>query len=226
MTEPARLASRHLEDMAIVAMTTTPGAEIPTLYPDRDAATRGRLRARLKQLGRHDWPASLKDDPRLRRGYTLRQCFRLVSALALVDAQLGPSNAVAIAASNELAIMRTIVAAIETESARSANDRLAVCATGDLWALIDEQEFAGVEPDRLRWLERRALAELWSGQNDLACPGQRIVVDMGWIALAAWRWISARRLMPGDEFNAFRRELEVHTSEPGYRPAQGRTIRR
>ncbi|MEH6756948.1 MAG: hypothetical protein V7676_05510 [Parasphingorhabdus sp.] len=226
MNKTVRLASAYLEDLATIAITTPPEAETLSLYPDLDVAIRTKLRARLKQLGRHDWPTSMKEDPELRQGYTLRQCFRLISALALVNAQLRPGIAVAIAASNELEIMRVILDAIETGKVPAKNDRIAVCATGDLCELIDEHGFMRTEPNRLRWLQRHTLAELWSAQDDLAHPGPRVVIDIGQMGRAAWRWISERRLIPGDELQALAREIEVQQAEPGYRPGINRTNRR
>ncbi len=226
MNKSVRLSSAYLEDLAIIAITTPLEAETLSLYPDLHVAKRSKLRARLKQLGRHDWPTSMKEDPELRRGYTLRQCFRLVSALALIDAQLRPGIAVAIAASNELEIMRVIFETIEAGKVPGKNDRLAVCATGDLYELIDECGFMRAEPNRLRWLQRNTLAELWSAEHDLAHPGPRVVIDIGQTARAAWHWMSERRLIPGDELGALAREIEAQEAEPGYRPGINRTNRR
>lgn len=221
MTEPARLSSSHLDDMAIVALATPPGQSAACLYPDLDEATRAKLRARLKQLSRQEWPTSMRKDPKLRRGYTLRQCFRLASALALLDAQLGPSKAVAIASANELAIIREMVAGIGSGSELSAGGKVAVCIADDLWGLVDEQAVKDCQPLHLRWLPRDNLYDLWSA-TDLNCPGQRILLDFASVAQRVWAWISARRLLPGDELERLRAEIQAREDEPGYQAAQGR----
>lgn len=226
MTEPARLASVHLEDLAIISMKTLPGVGPLSLYPDLDAAMRSKLRARIKQLSRYDWPANLTDDPLLRRGYTLRQCFRLVSALALVDAYLGPSTAVAIAANNELAIMRSILRAIRADESPPANDLMAVFIAGDLWQLAEADGFVAAEPTRLRWIERRSLNDLWTAEHDLEVPGQRVVIDLARITRVAWRWIHARRLMPSDAFDVFSDEITERDADPSYQHLSMRTTRR
>ncbi len=94
----ARLPSALLEDLAIIALTARPNLTDINIHPDLGEKPRATLRARLKQISRHDWPATRNDDPQLRRGYTLRQCFRLITALLLIDAQLPPSLAIPIAA--------------------------------------------------------------------------------------------------------------------------------
>ena len=108
MTEPLpfRLGSAHLDDLAIVVLTNSPGSDPVTLRPALGTDERARLRARLKLIGRHDWPSSMQEDPLIRRGYTLRQCCRLMVALLLLDAYVPPSIAVPLARNNELMFLR------------------------------------------------------------------------------------------------------------------------
>jgi hypothetical protein len=215
MTDRARLASAHLEDLAIVTVAAAPGSVAASLYPSVDDTARSKLRARLKQFSRHQWPASLTEDPKLRRGYTVRQCFRLVSAIVLIDAQLGPTKAVAIAAANERVIMREMVRAIDEGPSSLASDTVAVCVAGDISQIVDEAGVTKAKPLCLRWLRRDSLADLWSANADLDCTGPRVVLDFSTPARAVWRWIAERRLVPGDELELFRQEVmnEVVHSE-------------
>lgn len=60
---------------------------------------------RHKQIQRQDWPTTLKEDPEIKRGHTPVQFLRLAAAMALLDAGLGPTDAVVVAHENENAIL-------------------------------------------------------------------------------------------------------------------------
>ncbi|MBX7489763.1 hypothetical protein K3177_14740 [Qipengyuania sp. GH25] len=101
---PARVALQVIAaGLALMKPMTTsaPAPEVPK-----------ELSWRLKQIQRQDWPATIVDDPELRRGYTVKQILRLVAAMAMLDAGLGPTASVSISRDNEntlLAIMQTCI---------------------------------------------------------------------------------------------------------------------
>ncbi|MBR0553760.1 hypothetical protein [Stakelama marina] len=199
MTEPARLASAHLEDLAIVAITTPPDAETIALYPELGASERGKLRARLKQLLRYGLPATSKDDPGIRRGYTLRQCLVLSATLCLIDTHLPLGLVVDLVKANEREIVRCGLDAIKRGAVDKEQDDLAVIVTGELWAILDANAYSSSEPMRLRWIKRNALTDAWAEACDLEARGQRVIVDLGFAARTVWGWVAERRLLPGDQ---------------------------
>lgn len=77
-----------------------------------DAVTPAGLAWRTKQVQRQDWPTTLGQDPNIKRGYTPRQALRLLCALSLLDAGLGPTQAVAAASDNENTLLAIIRCAI------------------------------------------------------------------------------------------------------------------
>ncbi|WP_439540637.1 hypothetical protein [Sphingomonas sp.] len=187
---PRRLSAVHLDDLAIVALTTLPGTDPATPHPELDDDSRSRLRARLKLIGRHDWPSSLREDAQLRRGYTLRQCFRLMIALMLLDAHIPPSIAIPIARSNDVLLLRMIAARLaQRDAAASSHDRLAVLSPGQFWEWLDPAGWVDAEPYRIRSIERSELANLWSEDLGLGTAGQRLVLDVGASAQTTWGWI-------------------------------------
>lgn len=216
-----RLGSVHLEDMAIIALTG-PAFETLQHHPELDDDRRARLRSRIKQVSRHDWPANSSEDPLIRRGYTLRQCCRLVVALMLIDAQLAPSHAIAIAKANELALLRLMVAHMAQEPADE--DRVAVVLLGELAELVAEVSWRDAEPNRIRLVERSHLAGLWS-TKDLAHSGQRLPLDVGTAAAAVWRWMVERRLMTGAALDQLAGQLDREAG-PEYLPVSGAVRRR
>ena len=85
---------------------------IRQLLPAIAAALRGAgqvvpagLAWRTKQIQRQDWPTTMEQDAQIKRGYTPAQTLRLLAALSLLDAGLGPTQAVAAASDNENSIL-------------------------------------------------------------------------------------------------------------------------
>jgi len=230
MSDPPvqRLGSIHLEDMAIVALTSRAGARTP-VHPDLDEDRRARLRSRLKQIGRHDWPANLQEDPLVRRGYTLRQCLRLVVALMLVDAHLAPSFAIAVARANEGAFIRVMVdhiaAGPDVAATQAATDLVAVLLLGELVELVAEGEWHAAEPQRVRFTKREQLADTPS-DDDFAHAGQRLTLEIGTVAAAVWRWLLDRRLMTSAALEHLAAELAASDPAHGYVPGAGPSRRR
>jgi hypothetical protein len=216
-SEPARLGSSHLEDMAAIALLARPNSGVSNFYPVLDEVQRIALRTRLKKISRYNWPATMKDDGQLRRGYTLRQCLRLVVALQLIDGHLAASIAVPIAAHNELATMRIIVNRLQrADPATSDEDQLAVVALGELWEPVDPPAACAATLPRMRIIERGALSALWANQTDLDFPGQRLVIDIGSAAVAVWTWMTARRLIPRAELNRLVEDVRRSADIAGY----------
>jgi len=228
----ARIGSIHLEDMAIIALTGTsltgPSVDPSGYYPELDDNHRARLRSRIKQISRHDWPANSNEDPLIRRGYTLRQCCRLVVALMLLDAHLAPSLAIAIAKANEPALLRLMVAHMKTRAAvnkvAADEDRVAVILLGEIAETAAEIPWRDAEPNRIRLVERSQLSDLWS-IKDLTPPGQRLMLDVGTAAVAIWRWMIERRLMSGAALDHLAGHLDREAG-PGYLKAPGTIPRR
>ena len=216
-SEPARLGSSHLEDMAAIALLARSNTGVANFYPVLDETQRSALRTRLKKISRYNWPATMKDDGQLRRGYTLRQCLRLVVALQLIDGHLAASIAVPIAAHNELATMRIIAHRLQrADSAISDEDQLAVVALGELWEPVDPPAASAATLPRMRVIERGALPALWAHQTDLDFPGQRLVIDIGSAAMAVWTWMNARRLMPRAELDRLVEDVRQSADLIGY----------
>lgn len=86
---------------ALSAALRGPGADSPT-----------GLAWRIKQIQRQDWPTTLAADARIKRGYTPGQTLRLLAALSLLDAGLGPTQAVGTASDNENAILAVMAGAL------------------------------------------------------------------------------------------------------------------
>lgn len=215
---PQRLGSFHLEDLGIIALTALakPGAQ--ARHPELDDDRRAKLRSRLKQVGRHDWPSSLRDDPLLRRGYTLRQCCRLIAVLMLIDAHLAPSEAVALAQANELTLLRVIAQRLAAGEHQAANpdDLLVVVPLGELVSLVADQLWSAATPQALRLVRRDDLPFLWSGEAELAFPGQRLVLDIGLAVSAAWQWLVERDLMNDSARAGLLVEIEASDGKPGF----------
>ena len=223
-SEP-RLGAAHLDDLAIVIITTPPGADA-ILRPELDEESRTRLRARLKLIGRHDWPSSMREDPALRRGYTLRQCFRLMTALLLLDAHIPPSVAIQIARANELQLLRTITTHLTQPPRCSDDDPIAVVLLGQFWEWLDQPACGDAEPYRVRMTTKAQLPNIWSDGSGLAVAGQRLPIEIGGVALSTWRWIQDRALLPADALVGLIEQLEPSRSAPGYRPTSGVSRRR
>lgn len=204
-----RVQSPHLEDLAYVVLSAQRDGTGFSLYPDLTDEMRTRLRSRIKQLSRYDWPSSLRDDPALRRGMTLRQCLRLTVTLLLIDAHLPPSLAVMIARNNELGFLRAAGAALDPSTDRdvSASDRVAVILASEIQEALAFPGRADVQEERVRFISRSELKQAWSG--DLAASGARLVIDITAAVTALWRWISERRLMSDIARSDFLTEVET-----------------
>lgn len=191
---PERLSSSHLEDLAFIVLSARTDTSDLGLYPELKAEARARLRSRLKQLARYDFPASLTQDKALRRGYTLRQCCRLTIALLLIDAHLPASFAVTLASDNELGFFRAIAHRLARgESTATPDDLVGVVMAGELQDGLAVPAWLALEPARVRFVRRDEVGRLWS--DGLAGSGARLVVDVSTAAGALWQWISGRRLM-------------------------------
>lgn len=225
-----RLGSAHLEDLAIVALCAAQPRSAPQLHPELDPARRARLRSRLQQIGRHDWPSSLKEDPLLRRGYTLRQCVRLITALMLIDAHLPPSEAIAIAKANERGILRAVAlrlgSAHQDMMSTGADDVIVVVPLGELVSLVAEKDWRAARAQAVRLVRRDDLPSVWSDDADLAFAGQRLVLDVGLAAAAAWQWLRARALMPNSAREQLLAEIEAERHKSGFTRIDGPVLRR
>lgn len=221
-----RLSAAHLDDLAMVILTTPPGSDPTATHPELDEESRARLRTRLKLISRHDWPANMMEDPAIRRGYTLRQCFRLMTVLLLLDAHVPPSVAVPIVRSNELLFLRTIAPRLTSAGPSAAGDPIAVVLLGQLWEWVDVVASAAVDPYRVRTIARAELSSLWSSDQDLGSAGQRLVIDIGGAGRTMWHWMRIRGLMPEDALTDLLTEIEKASAEPPYRPAGERSRRR
>lgn len=219
-SSPQRLASVHLEDLTIVALTALAGGEQQRQLPDLDNQRRARLRSRLKQIGRHDWPSNQSEDPLLRRGYTLRQCCRLLAALLLIDAHLAPSEAIALAKANELSFLRVIASRLSGDNqnslSESPEDLLIIVPLGELTSLVDGQQWRTAQPQALRSIQRADLSSLWSDKAGLGFAGQRLIIDIGAAATAMWRWIAEQRLMTDDARTAMLTEIAMSHRRRGF----------
>lgn len=217
----SRLGSMHLEDLAIVALTARSGQSIDP-YPQLSDERRARLRARIKQLSRHDWPTSTGDDPLLRRGYTLRQCCRLIVALQMLDAHIVPSIAVPIASANEQALLRSMVPMMEKAGDIGDASRLppspaiAVLMLGELVDAVAPDAWTAAQPQRLRILPGGKVAELWSSPAGLAHAGQRLAFDVGAAAAAAWCWLLDHDLMLPTALEQLTADVKAGSELPGY----------
>lgn len=228
MTEPIvqRLPSAHLEDMAFIILTAGANGQAFDLYPDIDDDTRQRLRSRIKQLSRYDWPSSLREDPAFRRGYTLRQCCRLMVALLLLDAHLPPSLVVAIAQNNELNVLRSIGKRLE-QPARlqsSPDDLVAIVFPAEIQDALGFPARDNREAERVEILSRHELMRMWS--DDLPVAGGRLVIDVATATAAMWRWIGGRRLLSDLARTELLAEIEERSAEAGYRHVAERRLRR
>lgn len=196
MTDPdiQRLPSPYLEDLAFIVLSARADRTEFDLYPDLSDDMRTRLRSRIKQLSRYDWPSSMRDDPAFRRGLTLRQCLRLAVTLLLLDAHLPPSLAVMLAQNNEPGFLRAAGHALGwSTGSDTATDDVAVILATEIQDALEFADRAEVQGDRVRFVRREDLARIWTA--DLAGSGARLIIDVATTAGALWHWISERRLM-------------------------------
>lgn len=101
MTDPDPRYPIRLLAPAIGAALRGPASDTPT-----------GLAWRIKQIQRQDWPTTLAEDGLIKRGYTPRQTLRLLAALSLLDAGLGPTQAAGTASDNENAILAVMAGAM------------------------------------------------------------------------------------------------------------------
>jgi len=228
MSDPpvfTRLASVYFEDLAIIALTARCGRVEPVLYPTLDDKRRSTLRSRLKLISRYDWPSNQKEDPDLRRGYTLRQCCRLIVALLLIDSGVPPAAAISIASNNEFGMLRAILNAQRTSTYLGEcqpTDEIAVIIKGDIWEQVDELGWNASKAQQVRFVARHSMKFCWSDEVDLGSSGQRILIDISTAARAVFHWLVARRLVSREAVNAFWAEIVIHSAAPAFqmvRPA-------
>jgi hypothetical protein len=209
--EPPRLAARYMEDLAYFTLTARADSTELNLYPEIADDARHRLRVRTKQMSRYDWPSHVGEDPALRRGYTLRQCFRLMIVLQMVDAHLPPSLAVRVARNNELGLMDVIAARLNEPERLTvtASDAIAIMLPGELRDLLPSANWPNSL--RLQFVARGDLADLWTG-----APGTRLAMDIGAAAAGVWRWLSGRRLFDESARIHFLGEIAELAAQPRY----------
>lgn len=174
------------------------------------------LRWRLKQMQRQDWPTTMAEDPLLKRGYTMRQSLRVLGAMALLDAGLGPTLAVAMARDNEHSITAAMMAGVLSNAGGDEAVR---------WGLIRPGALAGPqEPDPSIILLRSAttLADDLRGE---ASGRALLVVDFGGIARrAVQRCRAIGPAEPLDQLDAvFAQSTREVRSGRGYVPGEAPT---
>lgn len=228
MTESTshRLPSPHFEDLAFIVLSARPDLQGFSLYPDIDDALRSRLKSRLRQLFRYDWPSCVREDPDFRKGITLQQCYRLMVGLLLVDAQLPPSLAVMLAQHNELGFLRTVASSLGNSDGQgsNANDLFAAVFATEIQKPIGFPDRAEIEEDRILFVQKNQIANLWSG--DLSCSGARIVINITAPSTALWRWISERRLMDDTARLNLLAQIDSHSTQPPFERKGDRKQRR
>ncbi|WP_311270833.1 hypothetical protein [Sphingobium sp. WCS2017Hpa-17] len=209
-----RLSSGHLEDLAYIVLTARADGQAINLYPDLSDQLRKRLRSRIKHLSQYDWPSSLRNDPALRRGFTLRQCCRLMTALLMIDAHLPANKAVPLARQHERQFFRAIAQRLHAPSdLASPDDEIAVITSGEIRDALGFPEKHSLLTPPVRFIARNDLPHQWS--SHLADPGARLALDVGTAAVALWRWISGRRLMDDAARTQLLAEIQGGPVEPG-----------
>lgn len=212
VSPPARLPSRELEDLVFFALSARADLTDLNVYPDLDDGTRTRLRARIKQISRYDWPASLGDDPDLRRGYTLRQCFRLMIVMQMLDAHLPPSLSVQVARSNDGGLMRLIADRLRRHerSKPEPADRVVIMRPAELRDLTPAAPWNHKNSLELQYVQRERCSAIIA---DAQLPGPRLVFDFGAAAATVWRWLSSRMLLNDTARTAFIAEIDGYRDE-------------
>ncbi len=213
-TNPPRLAASYMEELAYFTLTARADSTALDLYPNISDDARHRLRVRTKQMSRYDWPSHMGEDPALRRGYTLRQCFRLMVVLQMIDAHLPPSLAVRVARNNELGLMDVIAARLNQPErlTATANDAIAIMLPAEIRDLLSGTGWSNSL--QLQFVARGDLSDLWA--NSLDAPGTRLAVDIGAAAASLWRWLSGRRLFDDSARTHFLGEIAALADQPRY----------
>lgn len=219
--ETPRLSSAHLEDLAYFTLAARSDCADIDLYPRISDNVRHRLRVRIKQMSRYDWPSHMGEDKHIRKGYTLRQCFRLMVVLQMLDAHLPPSLAVRASRNNELGLMDIIVARL-LEPERTSSDGIDVVAIMCPAEIrdLDADGWADTQSARLRYVARSDLSGIWTGSLD--SPGPRLAIDVGAAAITIWCWISGRRLLDDTARTSFLNEIAAESDVPRYRDVPSR----
>lgn len=237
--DTSRMQARHLDRLAAVALLAgshpeaAPGVREPDAgrFWDEAAAALGddvgkRLRVRLRTLTAYDWPDSLQTDPNLRRGYTVQQIYRIVTVIALLEANLTSLEAVRIARDNEHAFIRAYASRLhstrlrETGGRPSDDDLVPVVLGGALTAIMDPDRAQGSEIERVRLVRRSELGQLWSGPERMQFRQATVldVADAGQ-AVAMWLTTNLGKGAPLDDplevWDFFRRADD--TAVPDYR---------
>jgi hypothetical protein len=222
----ARLPSTYLEDLAHIVLAARPDGTRFDPYPDLGDDVRSRLRSRLKQAGRYDWPSSLREDPGLRKGYTLHQCCRLLVVLLLIDTHLPPSLAIALARNNEMTFLRAIAARLAEHSRYDAalNDVMSVVLPGEVRDTLPADETDQGCRQQVFLVERGRMADMWAAP--LCEAGARLVIDVSTATAAMWRWIASRRLMDDTVRLALIAEVDQAADQPGFRKLVEKVNRR
>lgn len=225
-SSPRRLSSSHLEDLAFIALSASSGRERIDVYPDLSEEMRTRLRSRAKQLSRYDWPSSMKEDPALRRGLTLQQCFRLAVTLLLLDAHLPPSLAVLLARNNERSFLIAMAARLSepTRQTSGPDDLIAVILPAEIQEALSVTTLEELAIERVRLIRRRDLSAVWTA--DLVGPGARLCIDVGTAAAALWHWLSSRRLMDDRARIALLAHVDTFRGENGFLRVAEKQFRR
>ena len=140
--------------------------------------------------------------------------------MMLIDAHLAPSEAIAFAKANELNLLRVMVPRlarpIDCLLEDGADDLLVVVPLGEIVSLVVPRAWRKAQPQRVRLLRRLDLTGLWSSDEQLHFPGQRLVVDIGTAAAAAWFWLTERKLMGDDARSALLTEIERERAKNGF----------
>lgn len=106
---------------------------------------------RHKQIQRQDWPTTLKEDAEIKRGHTPAQFLRLAAAMCLLDAGVGPTDAVVLARENENTILAIMASLAGPRPVERASDAL----VGVLRPLVIDGENAS---ERARRIDAVAMA--------------------------------------------------------------------
>lgn len=221
--DPPRLSATHMEDLAYFTLAARPDGDDFDAYVAINDKVRQRLRVRAKQMSRYDWPSHMGEDPGIRRGYTLRQCLRLMVVLQMLDAHLPPSFAVRVARNNELGIMDIIAGRLrEPKRIKTRDDDpIVIVSPAEIRDL--DAGWPATNSLRLQYVELGNLSTLWSGP--LGGPGSRLSLDVGAAAATVWRWLSGRRLFDDSARTLFLADIDSSSDRPRYQdvPTRNRT---
>ncbi|HEV2567951.1 hypothetical protein [Sphingomonas sp.] len=201
---PFRIPGKHLERIATIALLggasddpdvegkPRTGADWDQLASAVDPESRRLIRERLRTLTSWDWPDSLKSDPMLRSGHTVRQIFRITTLLALLESHLPPMQAVKIARDNEVGFLRAYASRLHPEALLRNKGRphdlegVLVLSGGALSAAMAPDIAPEAEVARVRLVARGRLGELWSARDPDDAEGKPTKAAR---AAAAPKWL-------------------------------------